>query len=179
MFVVEKGPNQDDPNYANYLYKTEQRLLQYLKDNLPECQVDRENWPGIATIMIRHDAFIAPIMIRQKVDTIYEIVYKAYTYGHGVSKNLVLNYKPSRFIQNLIGEANDLIYYSFPNPDKNVMENNRMMGREFGEKIIPIVKEKEYIKEVSNFDTILPFVNSYLHNMKKALKEAQIKSISE
>ena len=117
-------------------------------------------------------------MIRQKVDTIYEIVYKAYTYGHGVSKNLVLNYKPSRFIQNLIGEANDLIYYSFPNPDKNVMENNRMMGREFGEKIIPIVKEKEYIKEVSNFDTILPFVNSYLHNMKKALKEAQIKSIS-
>lgn len=178
MFVVEKGPNQDDPNYANYLYKTEQRLLQYLKDNLPECQVDRENWPGIATIMIRHDAFIAPIMIRQKVDTIYEIVYKAYTYGHGVSKNLVLNYKPSRFIQNLIGEANDLIYYSFPNPDKNVMENNRMMGREFGEKIIPIVKEKEYIKEVSNFDTILPFVNSYLHNMKKALKEAQIKSIS-
>ena len=178
MFIVEKGPNQDDPNYANYLYKTEQRLLQYLKDNLPECQVDRENWPGIATIMIRHDAFIAPIMIRQKVDTIYEIVYKAYTYGHGVSKNLVLNYKPSRFIQNLIGEANDLIYYSFPNPDKNVMENNRMMGREFGEKIIPIVKEKEYIKEVSNFDTILPFVNSYLHNMKKALKEAQIKSIS-
>ena len=178
MFVVEKGPNQDDPNYANYLYKTEQRLLQYLKDNLPECQVDRENWPGIATIMIRHDAFIAPIMIRQKVDTIYEIVYKAYTYGHGVSKNLVLNYKPSRFIQNLIGEANDLIYYSFPNPDKNVMENNRMMGREFGEKIIPIVKEKEYIKEVSNFDTILPFVNNYLHNMKKALKEAQIKSIS-
>ena len=178
MFVVEKGPNQDDPNYANYLYKTEQRLLQYLKDNLPECQVDRENWPGIATIMIRHDAFIAPIMIRQKVDTIYEIVYKAYTYGHGVSKNLVLNYKPSRFIQNLIGEANDLIYYSFPNPDKNVMENNIMMGREFGEKIIPIVKEKEYIKEVSNFDTILPFVNSYLHNMKKALKEAQIKSIS-
>ena len=178
MFVVEKGPNQDDPNYANYLYKTEQRLLQYLKDNLPECQVDRENWPGIATIMIRHDAFIAPIMIRQKVDTIYEIVYKAYTYGHGVSKNLVLNYKPSRFIQNLIGEANDLIYYSFPNPDKNVMENNRMMGREFGEKIIPIVKEKEYIKEVTSFDTILPFVNSYLHNMKKALKEAQIKSIS-
>lgn len=178
MFVVEKGPNHDDPNYANYLYKTEQRLLQYLKDNLPECTVDRENWPGIATIMIRHDAFIAPIMIRQKVDTIYEIVYKAYTYGHGVSKHLVLNYKPSRFIQNLIGEANDLIYYSFPNPDKNVMENNRMMGREFGEKIIPIVKEKEYIKEVSNFDTILPFVNSYLHNMKKALKEAQIKSIS-
>lgn len=178
MFVVEKGPNHDDPNYANYLYKTEQRLLQYLKDNLPECQVDRENWPGIATIMIRHDAFIAPIMIRQKVDTIYEIVYKAYTYGHGVSKHLVLNYKPSRFIQNLIGEANDLIYYSFPNPDKNVMENNRMMGREFGEKIIPILKEKEYIKEVTNFDTILPFVNSYLHNMKKALKEAQIKSIS-
>lgn len=178
MFVVEKGPNQDDPNYANYLYKTEQRLLQYLKDNLPECQVDRENWPGIATIMIRHDAFIAPIMIRQKVDTIYEIVYKAYTYGHGVSKNLVLNYKPSQFVQNLIGEANDIIYYSFPNPDRNVMENNRMMGREFGEKIIPIVKEKEYIKEVSNFDTILPFVNSYLHNMKKALKEAQIKSIS-
>lgn len=178
MFVVEKGPNQDDPNYANYLYKTEQRLLQYLKDNLPECQVDRENWPGIATIMIRHDAFIAPIMIRQKVDTIYEIVYKAYQYGHGVDKHLVLNFKPSRFIQNLIGEANDLIYYSFPNPDKNVMENNRMMGREFGEKIIPIVKEKEYIKEVSNFDTILPFVNSYLHNMKKALKEAQIKSIS-
>lgn len=178
MFVVEKGPNQNDPNYANYLYKTEQRLLQYLKDNLPECQVDRENWPGIATIMIRHDAFIAPIMIRQKVDTIYEIVYKAYTYGHGVSKNLVLNYKPSQFVQNLIGEANDIIYYSFPNPDRNVMENNRMMGREFGEKIIPIVKEKEYIKEVTSFDTILPFVNSYLHNMKKALKEAQIKSIS-
>ncbi len=178
MFVVEKGPNQNDPNYANYLYKTDQRLLKYLQDNLPECKVDRETWPGIATIMIRHDAFIAPIMIRQKVDTIYEIVYKAYTYGHGVDKNLVFNYKPSRFIQNLIGEANDLIYYSFPNPDKNVMENNRMMGREFGEKIIPIVKEKEYIKEVSNLDTILPFVNSYLHNMKKALKEAQIKSIS-
>jgi len=178
MFIVEKGPNQNDPNYANYLYKTEQRLLQYLKDNLPECTVDRETWPGIATIMIRHNAFIAPIMIRQKVDTIYEIVYKAYTYGHGVDKNLVLNYKPSRFIQNLIGEANDLIYYSFPNPDKNVMENNRMLGREFGEKIIPIVKEKEYIKEVSNFDTILPFVNSYLQNMKKALKEAKIKSIS-
>lgn len=178
MFIVEKGPNQNDPNYANYLYKTEQRLLQYLKDNLPECTVDRETWPGIATIMIRHNAFIAPIMIRQKVDTIYEIVYKAYTYGHGVDKNLVLNYKPSRFIQNLIGEANDLIYYSFPNPDKNVMENNRMLGREFGEKIIPIVKEKEYIKEVSNFDTIIPFVNSYLQNMKKALKEAKIKSIS-
>ena len=178
MFIVEKGPNQDDPNYANYLYKTEQRLLQYLKDNLPECKVDRENWPGIATIMIRHDAFIAPIMIRQKVDTIYEIVYKAYQYGHGVDKHLVLNYKPSRFIQNLVGAADDIIYYSFPNPDKNVMENNRMLGREFGQKIIPIVKEKEYIKEVSNFDTILPFVNSYLQNMKKALKEAQIKSIS-
>ena len=43
MFIVEKGPNQNDPNYANYLYKIEQRLLQYLKDNLPECQVDREN----------------------------------------------------------------------------------------------------------------------------------------
>ena len=42
MFVVEKGPNQNDPNYANYLYKTDQRLLQYLKDNLPECKVDRE-----------------------------------------------------------------------------------------------------------------------------------------
>ena len=114
MCIVEKGPNQNDPNYANYLYKTEQRLLQYLKDNLPECKVDRENWPGIATIMIRHDAFIAPIMIRQKVDTIYEIVYKAYTYGHGVSKHLVLNYKPSQFIRNLVGEADDLIYYSFP-----------------------------------------------------------------
>ena len=93
MFVVEKGPNQNDPNYANYLYKTEQRLLQYLKDNLPECKVNRETWPGIASIMIMHDAFIAPIMIRQKVDTIYEIVYKAYTYGYGVDKNLVLNYK--------------------------------------------------------------------------------------
>lgn len=57
MFIVEKGPNQNDPNYANYLYKTEQRLLQYLKDNLLECQVDRENWPG--AIMIRHDAFIS------------------------------------------------------------------------------------------------------------------------
>ena len=67
MFIVEKGPNQNDPNYANYLYKTEQRLLQYLK---------------------------------------------------------------------------------------------------------------EYIKEVTNLDTILPFVNKYIHNMKKALKEAQIKSIS-
>lgn len=178
MFIVETKPNHDDPNYANYLYKTEQRLLQYLKDNLPECHIDRENWPGIATIMIRHDAFISPIMIRQKVDTIYEIVYKAYTYGHGVDKNLVLNYKPSRFVQNLIGSSADLIYYSFPNPDKNVMENNKMMGREFGQKIIPILKEKEYIKEVSNLDTILPFVNNYLHNMKKALKEAQIKSIS-
>lgn len=172
MFVVETKPNQDDPNYVNYLYKVEQRLLHYLKDNLPECHVDRENWPGTATIMIRHDAFISPVMIRQKVDTIYEIVYKAYTYGHGVDKNLVLNYKPSRFIQNLIGTSNDIIYYSFPNPD------NRMMGREFGQKIIPVLKEKEYIKEVSNLDTILPFVNNYLHNMKKALKEAQIKSIS-
>ena len=66
MFVGEKGPNQNDPNYANYLYKTEQRLLQYLKDNLPECKVDIETWPEIGTIMIRHDAFIAPIMIRQK-----------------------------------------------------------------------------------------------------------------
>ena len=77
MFIVEKGPNKNDPNYANYLYKTEQRLLQYLKDNLPECKVDIETWPGIAwpgiaTIMIKHDAFISPIMIRQKVDTIYE-----------------------------------------------------------------------------------------------------------
>lgn len=178
MFVVEKGPNQNDPNYANYLYKTEQRLLQYLKDNLPECQVDRETWPGIATIMIRNDAFISPIMIRQKVDTIYEIVYKAYTYGHGIDKNLVLNYKPSQFVRNLVGEASDIIYYAFPNPDKNVMENNKMIGREFGEKIIPIVKEKEYIKEVTEFNTILPFVNSYLQNMKKALKEAKIKSIS-
>ena len=178
MFVVEKGPNQNDPNYANYLYKTDQRLLQYLKDNLPECKVDRETWPGIGNIIIRHDAFIAPIMIRQKVDIIYEIVYKAYTYGHGVSKNLVLIYKPSRLIQNLIGQAKDIIYYSFPNPDKNVMENNRMLGRVFGEKIIPILKEKEYIKEVTNLDTILPFVNNYLQNMKKALKEAQIKSIS-
>lgn len=178
MFIVETKPNSDDPNYAHYLYKTEQRLLKYLQDNLPDCNVDRENWPGIATIMIRHDAFIAPIMIRQKVDLIYEIVYKSYIYGHGVDKNLVLNYKPSRFVQNLIGQAKDIIYYSFPNPDKNVMENNRMMGREFGQKIIPIVREKEYIKEVSNLDTILPFVNNYLQNMKKALKEAQIKSIS-
>lgn len=178
MFIVEKGPNQNDPNYANYLYKSEQRLLQYLKDNLPECKVNRETWPGIATIMIRHDAFIAPIMIRQKVDTIYEIVYKAYTYGHGIDKNLVLNYKPSLFVQNMVGEACDIIYYTFPKHDKNVMENNRMMGRVWGDKIIPVLKEKEYIKEVTNLDTILPFVNSYLHNMKKALKEAQIKSIS-
>lgn len=178
MFIVEKGPNQNDPNYANYLYKTEQRLLQYLQENLPECQVNRETWPGIASIMIRHDAFIAPIMIRQKVDTIYEIVYKAYTYGHGVSKNLVLIYKANRYVQNLIGQAKDIIYYSFPNPDKNVMENNKMMGREWGNKIIPVLKEKEYIKEVTNLDTILPFVNNYLQNMKKALKEAQIKSIS-
>lgn len=178
MFIVEKGPNQNDPNYANYLYKIEQRLLKYLQDNLPECVVDIETWPGIGTIMIRHDAFIAPIMIRQKVDTIYEIVYKAYTYGHGVDKNLVLNYKPSRLIQNLTGQAKDIIYYSFPNPDKNVMENNRMLGREWGNKIIPVLKEKEYIKEVTNLDTILPFVNNYLQNMKKALKEAQIKSIS-
>ena len=178
MFIVEKGPNQNDPNYANYLYKTEQRLLQYLKDNLPECKVDIETWTGIATIMIRHYAFIDPIMIRQKVDTIYEIIYKAYTYGHGVSKNLVLIYKANRFVQNLIGQAKDIIYYSFPNPDKNVMENNKMMGREWGNKIIPVLKEKKYIKEVTNLDTILPFVNNYLHNMKKALKEAQIKSIS-
>ena len=178
MFVVETKPNQDDPNYVHYLYITEQKFLRYLQDNLPECKVNRETWPGIATIMIRHDAFISPIMIRQKVDAIYEIVYKAYTYGHGVSKHLVLNYKPSRFVQNLIGSAEDIVYYSYPHPDKNVMENNRMLGREFGEKIIPILKEKEYIKEVSNLDTILPFVNNYLHNMKKALKEAQIKSIS-
>lgn len=178
MFIVEKGPNQNDSNYANYLYKIEQRLLKYLQDNLPECKVDRETWPGIASIMIRHDAFIAPIMIRQKVDTIYEIVYKAYTYGHGVDKNLVLNYKPSLFDQCLIGEAHDIIYFAYPHPDKNVMENNRMMGREFGQKIIPVLAEKEYIKEVTDFDTILPFVNSYLRNMKKALKEAQIKSIS-
>lgn len=178
MFIVEKGPNQNDPNYANYLYKTEQRLLQYLKDNLSECKVDRETWPGIATIMIRYDAFISPVMIRQKVDKIYEIVYKVYTYGHGIDKNLVLNYKLSRFIQNFVGEAHDIIYFAYPHPDKNVMENNRMLGREFGQKIIPIVKEKEYIKEVTDFDTIIPFVNSYIHNMKKALKEAQIKSIS-
>ena len=178
MFIVEKGPNQNDPNYANYLYKSEQRLLQYLKDNLPECKVDRETWPGIASIMIRHDAFIAPIMIRQKIDTIYEIVYKAYTYGHGVDKNLVLNYKPSLFDQCLIGESDDIVYYAYPHPDKNVMENIRMLGRKFGQKIIPVLKEKEYIKEVTNLDTILPFVNSYLYNMKKALKEAQIKSIS-
>lgn len=178
MFIVEKGPNQNDPNYANYLYKIDQRLLQYLKDNLPECKVDRETWPGIASIMIMHDAFIAPIMIRQKVDTIYEIVYKAYTYGHGVDKNLVLNYKPSLFDQCLIGEADDIVYYAYSHPDKNVMENIRMLGRVFGQKIIPVLKEKEYIKEVTNLDTILPFVNSYLHNMKKALKEAQIKSIS-
>ena len=58
------------------------------------------------------------------------------------------------------------------------MENIRMLGREFGQKIIPVLKEKEYIKEVTNLDTILPFVNNYLQNMKKALKEAQIKSIS-
>lgn len=178
MFIVEKGPNQNDSNYANYLYKIEQRLLKYLQDNLPECKVDRETWPGIASIMIRHDAFIAPIMIRQKTDTIYEIVYKAYTYGHGVDKNLVLNYKPSLFDQCLIGEVHDIIYFAYPHPDKNVMENNRMMGREFGQKIIPVLAEKEYIKEVTDFDTILPFVNSYLRNMKKALKEAQIKSIS-
>lgn len=178
MFIIETKPDQHDPNYANYLYKTEQRLLHYLQENLPDCKVDRESWPGIATIMIRHDAFISPIMIRQKVDTIYEIVYKAYTYGHGVDKNLVLNYKPSRFVQNLIGTSDDLIYYSYPHPDKNVMENNKMMGREFGQKIIPVLKEKEYIKEVSNLDNILPFVNNYLQNMKKALKEAQIKSIS-
>lgn len=178
MFIVEKGPNQNDPNYVNYLYKIEQRLLKYLQDNLPECVVDIERWPGIANIMIRHDAFIAPIIIRQKIDTIYEIVYKAYTYGHGVSKNLVLIYKANRFVQNLIGQAKDIIYYSFPNPDKNVMENNKMMGREWGNKIIPVLKEKEYIKEVTNLDTILPFVNNYLQNMKKALKEAQIKSIS-
>lgn len=178
MFIVEKGPNQNDPNYVNYLYKIEQRLLKYLQDNLPECVVDIERWPGIANIMIRHDAFIAPIIIRQKVDIIYEIVYKDYTYGHGVSKNLVLIYKANRFVQNLIGQAKDIIYYSFPNPDKNVMENNKMMGREWGNKIIPVLKEKEYIKEVTNLDTILPFVNNYLQNMKKALKEAQIKSIS-
>lgn len=137
---------------------------------------------GICLLLIRKNlltciTIIAPIMIRQKVDTIYEIVYKAYTYGHGVSKNLVL-IRPSRFAQNLIDQAKDIIYYSFPNPDKNVMENNRMLGREFGQKIIPVLKEKEYIKEVSNLDTILPFVNNYLQNMKKALKEAQIKSIS-
>ena len=171
-----KNHTQADIDY--YLYKVEQRLLQYLKDNLSDCKVDSENWPGIATIMIRHDAFISPIMIRQKVDTIYEIVYKVYTYGHDVDKNLVLNYKPSRFVQNLIGTTADLIYFSFPHPDKNVMENNKMMGREFGQKIIPILKEKEYIEEVSNFDTILSFVNNYLQNMKKALKRAQIKSIS-
>ena len=178
MFIVEKGPNQNDPNYANYLYKTEQRLLQYLKNNLPECKVNRETWPGIATIMIRHDAFISPVMIRQKVDKIYEIVYKTYTYGHGVDKNLVLNYKPSLFVQNMVGEANDIIYYSYPHSDKNVMEKNRMLGRVWGDKIIPVLAEKEYIKEVTDFDTILQFVNSYLHNMKKALKEAKIKSIS-
>ena len=89
-----------------------------------------------------------------------------------------MNYKPNRFVQNLIGQAKDIIYYSFPNPDKNIMENNKMMGREWGNKIIPVLKEKEYIKEVTNLDTILPFVNNYLQNMKKALKEAQIKSIS-
>ena len=178
MFIVEKGPNQNDPNYANYLYKIEQRLLKYLQDNLPECKVDIETWPGIGTIMIRHHAFISPVMIRQKVDTIYEIVYKAYTYGHSVDKNLVLNYKPSLFDQCLIGESDDIVYYAYPYPDKNVMENIRMLGRVFGQKIIPILKEKEYIKEVTDFDTILPFVNSYLRNMKKALKEAQIKSIS-
>lgn len=43
MFMIETKPNQNDPNYANYLYKIEQRLLQYLKDNLPECKVDRES----------------------------------------------------------------------------------------------------------------------------------------
>ena len=89
-----------------------------------------------------------------------------------------MNYKPSRFIQNLIGEADDIVYYAYPHLDKNVMENNRMLGRVFGQKIIPVLKEKEYIKEVTNLDTILPFVNKYIHNMKKALKEAQIKSIS-
>src|SRR5574344_1880860 len=170
MFVVEKGPNQNDPNYANYLYKTDQRLLQYLKDNLPECKVDRETWPGIASIMIMHDAFIAPIMIRQKVDTIYEIVYKAYTYGHGVDKNLVLNYKPSRFVQNLIGEADDIVYYAYPHPDKNVMINIRMLGRVFSKKKSSILKKKEYNKEVTKLETILPFVIFYLHKKKKALK---------
>ena len=89
-----------------------------------------------------------------------------------------MNYKPSLFVQNLIGEADDIVYYAYPHLDKNVMENNRMLGRVWGDKIIPVLAEKEYIKEVSNLDTILPFVNSYLHNMKKALKEAQIKSIS-
>ncbi|MGN1393507.1 MAG: hypothetical protein ACI4V7_05610 [Succinivibrionaceae bacterium] len=82
------------------------------------------------------------------------------------------------FEYNLIGEADVIVYYAYPHPDKNVMENNRMLGRVFGEKIIPVLKEKEYIKEVTNLDTILPFVNNYLQNMKKALKEAQIKSIS-
>ena len=125
-----------------------------------------------------HDAFIAPIMIRQKIDTIYEIVYKAYTYGYGIDKNLVLNYKPSLYVQNLIGEADDIVYYAYSHPDKNVMENIRMLGRVFGQKIIPVLKEKEYIKEVTDLDTILPFVNKYIQNMKKALKEAQIKSIS-
>lgn len=178
MFIVETKPNHDDPNYANYLYKTEQRLLQYLKDNLPECNVDRENWPGIATIMIRHDAFISPVMIRQKVDTIYEIVYKAYMYGHGVDKDSVANFKPSGFVMNMVGSSPDLIYYAYKEPGRNPETLPKQLGREFGEKIIPVLKEKEYIKEVSELDTILPFVNNYLHNMKKALKEAQIKSIS-
>ena len=167
-----------DPNFANMLYKIENNLLVKLKKNLPECQIDRENWPGIATIMIRHDAFISPVMIRQKVDTIYEIVYKAYTYGHGFDKESVPSFKPSRFVMNMVGSSPDLIYYVNEVPGKNPETLPKQLGREWGNKIIPILKEKEYIKEVSNLDTILPFVNNYLQNMKKALKEAQIKSIS-
>ena len=62
-------------------------------------------------------------------------LFKAYTYGYGVDKNLVLNYKPSRFVKNLIDEADDIVYYAYPHLDKNVMENNRMLGRKFGQKL--------------------------------------------
>lgn len=180
MFNVfeAKDFERTDPNFANMLYKLENNLLVHLKKNLPECQIDRENWPGIATIMIRHDAFISPVMIRQKVDAIYEIVYKAYTYGHGFDKDSVANFKPSRFVMNMVGSAPDLIYFAYKEPGRNPETLPKQIGREWGNKIIPVLKEKEYIKEVTNLDTILPFVNNYLQNMKKALKEAQIKSIS-
>ena len=74
----------------------------------------------------------------------------------------------------MIDEADDIVYYAYPHPDKNVMENNRMLGRVFGQKIIPVLKEKEYIKEVTNLDTILPFVNKYIHNMKKHLRKPKL-----